>query len=251
VNVTRIGYQEQGFELFKGFFSDLEIQEIREFVLESHGQWMIQNQQALDKGAVNSAYLTSSKYCPSDAKRLSMFRFIAMDKIVDLASDLNKGHPYFMNTQLFFNPKNKDRKPYWHRDIQYSGLPEEQQKELIFKDSVVHFRVPLSDDPGLEFVSGSHRRWDTGEERSVRLEQNGRHSHESLPYSVRVPHNPGDLLVFSAHVLHKGVYEGNRLSFDIVFASFKESTTGVKTNGHFPDGEMKSEIKNGQVFDLK
>jgi len=247
----RDAFTELGYELLKGFFSGTEIDGIREIVLDANHHWISRNQPALEKGAINSAYLTAPDYCLTETGRSALFQFIALDKIVDLASVLIGRAPCFLNTQLFFNPRSRDRKPYWHRDIQYSGLPEEKQKEAIFQDSVLHFRVPLSGDPGLDFIPGSHRRWDTREERKVRLELDGRRSHESLPNMERVPHEPGDLLVFSAHVLHKGVYGGNRLSLDILFASFKESPDSVKTNGHFPNEKILSEIKNRRIFALK
>jgi hypothetical protein len=168
---------------------------------------------------VNSAYLTSSKYCPDIEKRKALFQFISLDKLIDLSSGLIDEDFFFINTQLFFNPKNPEQKPYWHRDIQYSGLPEERQRESILKDTVLHFRVPLARDPGLEFVPGSHQRWDTEEERRVRLNLGGRMSYEPLPDSIKLPHEPTDLLVFSAHLLHKGSYGEERLSFDILLTA--------------------------------
>jgi hypothetical protein len=122
---------------------------------------------------------------------------------------------------------------------------------MIHKDTVLHFRVPFSNDPGLDFIPGSHKRWDTEEERSVRLKLDGRMVHESLPGSVRVPHQPNDLLVFSAHLLHKGVYEGERCSFDIIFASFRQSSGSADVVDHFPDEAMRREIGNAKIFELK
>src|SRR5690606_19694252 len=145
-----------------------------------------------------------------------LFGFIAAPVLTGLAEQLMECRPYFMNTQLFFNPlpegRGKEKRPYWHRDVQYHDLSEAAQQALILKEQVLHFRIPLALDPGMEFVPGSHRRWDTPAERNVRLELEGRRNYEPLPGAARIPHEPGDLLVFSAHVIHKGVYEGNRRS---------------------------------------
>ncbi len=244
-------FQRDGFALIKGFFSESEISDVQATILEAHAAWVQENKKAYETFAVNSSHLTSHKYCPDIQKRKSLFQFISMDKLVQLSCELIDANLFFLNTQLFFNPYTPNQNPYWHRDIQYSGLPEEKQKELILKDSVLHFRVPLSFDPGLEFVPGSHQRWDTEEERCVRLKLNGRLAHESLPNSIKVPHQPTDLLVFSAHLLHKGVYGEGRLSFDIILASFKEGLESTKATGHFPEEDLRKELKNGKIFEQK
>ena len=67
-------------------------------------------------------------------------------------------------------------------------------------------------------VPGSHARWDTDLERDVRLERSGHRSWEDLPSATMFALNPGDILIFSAHMLHRGTYEGNsgRLSLDLM-----------------------------------
>jgi len=62
-----------------------------------------------------------------------------------------------MNTQLFFNPVNDGQKNYWHRDSQYH-LSIEEQKEALVGPDVVHFRIPLTNEPGIELVPCTHQR---------------------------------------------------------------------------------------------
>lgn len=251
MNEIRQQFKRDGFALIKGFFSDSELSGIQTPILEAHSAWIQENKKAYETGAVNSAYLTSPKYCPDIKKRKAIFEFISMDKLIQLSSELIDEDLFFLNTQLFFNPINPEQKPYWHRDIQYSGLPEEKQKELILKDKVLHFRVPLSVDPGLEFVPGSHQRWDTDEERNVRLTLNGKMTHETISNSVKIPHERTDLLIFSAHLLHKGSYGNERLSFDIILTSFKEIVGNTNAIGHFPDDDLRKEFKNRRIFEQK
>jgi Phytanoyl-CoA dioxygenase (PhyH) len=241
-------FNRDGFALIKRFFSESEIDSIRAPILAAHSAWIQNNKNSYESNAVNSALLTSPKYCQDADNLKSIYRFISMEKLVELSREISNQDLYFLNSQLFFNPVNKEQKPYWHRDIQYSGLPEEKQMELIQKDTVLHFRVPLATDPGLEFVPGSHLRWDTEEEREIRLKLNGKMVHEPISNSVKIPHEPQDLLVFSAHALHKGVYGGDRLSFDIILSSFKESAENIEMLGHFPDEATRRELKNGNIF---
>ena len=77
--------------------------------------------------------------------------------------------------------------------------------------------MPLVDKPGLEFIPGTHKRWDSDEALDVRLGQNGPQHYEALPAVVRVIPKPGDVLVFSANMIHRGIYGLDRLSLDILF----------------------------------
>jgi hypothetical protein len=244
------GFHRNGYALLPGFFSRAEIAGIAPVLAAANRRWMEANPKAVESAAINSAYLTSSKYCPEASDRQTLFRFIAADKMVGLARDLMGASPFFMNTQLFFNPVSGERRPYWHRDVQYLGVPEADQKEMIFRDQVLHFRVPLARDPGLEFVPGSHARWDNEEERNVRLGLAGRAHWEALPGSTTVPHAPGDLLVFSAHLLHKGIYAGGRFSFDVIFSGFASARADTE-QGHFPDEATRRLLPNSHVFAVR
>src|SRR5690606_17490971 len=120
-------FRKDGFLHLKGFFHTEELNGIHTVVADAHENWVKLNFQALKKGSVNSAFLTNPQYCRSEVDREGIFHFIQNASIVDLASALMGGQPYFMNTQLFFNPNIREKKPYWHRDVQYSGLSKERQ----------------------------------------------------------------------------------------------------------------------------
>lgn len=212
-------YQEHGFVLLPAFFDSEEVAALGDLVLPPHRAWLAMNETELKRGSVNSAYLTDTKYSRDEGRRQALLAWLASDKLVGLAARLLSAEPKFLNTQVFFNPRDAMKKPYWHRDIQYMGWPEDMQCERIKTDGVLHLRIPLRDDPGMEFVPASHNRWDTEIERKVRLELDGHCNHEELPGSVRIPHRPGDLLAFSAHVIHRGVYGGERLAFDVLFTN--------------------------------
>jgi Phytanoyl-CoA dioxygenase (PhyH) len=212
-------YHRHGFVLLPSFFDSEEVATLGDLVLPAHSAWLAMNETELNRGSVNSAYLTDTKYSHDEVRRQALLEWLAGDKLVGLAAKLLSTEPKFLNTQVFFNPRDAVKKPYWHRDIQYMGWPEDMQRERIQTDGVLHLRIPLRDDPGMEFISGSHDRWDTEIERKVRLELDGHRNHEELPGSVRIPHRPGDLLAFSAHVIHRGTYGGERLAFDVLFTS--------------------------------
>lgn len=241
-------FAAQGYFLARGFFPPGRLDAIRDTVLEANEAWIRHNRGPHSDRVVNSAYLTHPRYLPDPARRLALFRFIAEGDLVALAAQVLEAPARFVNTQLFFNPESQERLPYWHRDIQYSGLPEERQRERILIDKWLHFRVPLFPDPGVEFIPGSHRRWDTPEELEVRLELHGKRQHQDLPGMVRVPQEPGDLLVFSAHLIHRGVYGGGRKSLDILFSDQGPPAEDQEAKACGPDTTLLESLPNRGIF---
>lgn len=80
----------------------------------------------------------------------------------------------------------------------------------------MHLRVPLFDELGMELIPGTHKRWDTAEEFDIRQEENGHESHEDISGGKKIPLAAGDLLVFSADMIHRGLYGLDRLALDIL-----------------------------------
>ena len=83
--------------------------------------------------------------------------------------------------------------------------------------NVVHFRIPLRPEAGIEVIPGTHRIWDLPEEEAVRLSLNGHKPSDALQRGLAIPLKRGDLLVFSANMVHRGLYGGDRFAFDIIF----------------------------------
>lgn len=238
--------QQDGYFLYSNFFSIEELENIRNILLDANLKWQTRFP---DEYSVNSAYLTSPDFCLEESDRLSLFRFVSSNKIVGLAKSIIQESTYFLNTQLFFNPKSPDKKNYWHRDLQYLGVSEEEQKNILRSTKVFHFRIPFYPDPGLEFIPGSHTRWDNEEEYDIRLEKKGHKNYDDLPGSVLVSQNPGDLLVFSAHLLHRGIYGQNRHSLDILYTNFPDKKSNSKMFRQFPEGSIISKLENPEIFE--
>lgn len=240
-------YEEHGYLVLKGYLRDGEIKKLRGVVTNFHQSWMCENTQFYAEKAINSAYLTARKHL-KDFEREALFKFIGSAKLMDVVTSIMGGCPAFMNTQLFFDPVNDAQRNYWHRDPQYH-LTIDEQKEALLGPNVVHFRVPLVDEPGLEVVPGTHRRWDSDEELNVRLEQNGRKNHENLPTGVRVSLDAGDLLVFSANMIHRGVYGMGRLSLDILFCDPVPELVKFVDDSCLPDPDIVSRLENPGAFE--
>jgi len=239
-------YNKNGYMLFKGFFNEQEIAPICDVITKFHLAWQADNQEFYTKRAVNSAYLTSKKYL-NDEDRNILFQFISTHKLIDVVTQMPMIKVAFMNTQLFFNPVNLSQKNYWHRDPQYHLSLEEQQQALAGPE-VLHFRIALTDEPGIELIPRTHKCWDSEEELNVRLEQVGKSNYNDISTGVVVPLNKGDLLVFSANMIHRGLYGKDRLSLDVLFCEAEESLVNFVDADCLPDKDVINNLQQPIAF---
>ena len=240
-------FQNNGYQYCPQFYSQQVIADIEPVINAYHEAWLEKNRSFYRSNAVNSAYLTKSGIL-NDAQRLRLFKFIghlAQQKIVQ---NLLNENVCFMNTQLFFNPYKIDQKNYWHRDVQYTGLNEAAQRAVLDDKTILHFRVALRDEPGIELVPGTHARWDTPLETSVRLAQRGSEVFDDLPNTTVVPMNKGDMLVFSANMIHRGLYGMNRFALDILFFNPTSDLQDSVQLDNLPDHLMTQKIEHSRVF---
>jgi len=225
-------YEEQGYFVLRNYFKAEHINSLRKVILTFHENWKSENKQFYQEEAFNSSLITGSQYLNS-CDRIKLFNFISSTEIMQVVESLILHKPAFMNTQLFFDPYNAQQPNFWHRDCQYD-YDIEDQKKIIQDTQVVHFRVPLFDEPGMELVPGSHKRWDNEEEYEVRQEENNRTSCEALSTGKEIKLNAGDLLVFSADMIHRGLYGMDRLAFDILIF---DSTGSGSIYADYVDGD--------------
>ncbi|KGJ88919.1 phytanoyl-CoA dioxygenase family protein [Colwellia psychrerythraea] len=240
-------YSESGYLLMRNFLSDDEVLTLHNVVAEFHRLWQKANASYYAQTALNSAYLTNREYL-NDKQRQVLFDFIGSEKVMSIVNKLIPIQPCFLNTQLFFNPVNTNQNNYWHRDPQYH-LTIEQQKSAILSSEVIHFRLPLLDEPGIELVPGTHKRWDSTEELNVRLEQEGHKNNEPLSQGKVIKLDAGDLLIFSANMIHRGLYGLDRLAFDILFCQPDPSVIHFVSNDALPSAEALTSLEDSAAFD--
>jgi len=246
LNQLNGNYDEHGYFVIRNYFSAFEISSLREVILKFHEQWKRDNAMFYQQDAFNSSLITGSQYL-EPADRLMLFNFISSKKMMTLVDSVMPNKPAFMNTQLFFNPVNPKLKDFWHRDCQYD-LDVEDQKLAIHETQVLHLRVPLFDELGLELVPGSHKRWDNDEEYNVRQERRGRVSSDSLSTGKEIQLAAGDLLLFSADMIHRGLYGLNRLALDILVFDSAGDFADYVDDDCLPDDEMLDEIYDPRLF---
>lgn len=244
-----MSYQENGYLLLKNFFSEIAIKAVENILDQFHQSWMQDNASSFDKGILNSHSLTFSDYL-NEKEKTVLFQFISQEKIQKITDEIYANQPLFLNTQLFFDPKNNSQKNYWHRDIQYTGLPVEEQKLAIKKQDVVHFRIPMKAELGIELIPRTHREWDLPHEFDVRNSLNGSVPSDDLQRGKIISLERGDLLVFSANMIHRGLYGKDRFSFDIIFCDNIPEMKDFIDKNNYPSEAILEKLENKALFRL-
>ncbi|MDT0602315.1 phytanoyl-CoA dioxygenase family protein [Thalassotalea castellviae] len=239
-------YEKQGYFVIRDYFSVNEIAALRKVILTFHHAWKQDNATFYHEEAFNSSLITGSQYLTTH-DRLKLFNFISSEKLMKVIDLLIPEAPSFMNTQLFFNPVNPGQKDFWHRDCQYDH-DIEGQKRAIQETQVVHLRVPLFDELGMELVPETHKRWDNEEEHNVRQEEHGRTSDEPLSLGQKVQLAAGDLLVFSADMIHRGIYGLDRLALDILVFDPCGDFADYVDDDCLPSLAMLEKIHDGRIY---
>ena len=239
-------YDEQGYFVLRDYFSAAEIAALKTVVLKFHEAWKQDNKTFYEQEAFNSSLITGSQYLACN-DRVKLFNFISSTKMMNIVDSVIPTQAAFMNTQLFFDPFNTTQENFWHRDCQYDH-DVDVQKVVIHETQVVHLRVPLFDELGMELVPGTHKRWDNKEEYDVRQEENGRLSSESLSTGKKIQLAAGDMLVFSADMIHRGLYGLDRLALDILVFDTAGDFADYVDDDCLPDSSMLDKIDNPRLY---
>ncbi|NQY25008.1 MAG: phytanoyl-CoA dioxygenase family protein [Campylobacteraceae bacterium] len=245
-------YDDKGYVILRNFLNADELLSITKCVNRIYESWMNKNRaEIFENQLVNMHSLSKKEYFKNNSQdRLAFFNAISIEKIVNLLESMFGSEIYFHNTQVFFNPLNEKRLPYWHRDMQYSSIADDIQKEQQNKMLSLHIRIPLEKEKGLELIPGSHKRWDNELEKNVRLELNGHHNNEELPNAKLIEVNTGDMVIFSSQMIHRGNYNLNtsRKAFDLCLGNYHKLSFDFFDEKVLPNKEEIKLIKNKQWF---
>ena len=247
-------YQESGYVILRSFFSNTEIAAIVGYVDRIYKKWVRERDAEIySQMLVNMHSLTSPEnFEGSTEERVKFFEVIASAKLTELLENIFGSGIHFHNTQLFFNPSNSARLPYWHRDMQYSSIDDSIQCAELHNMLSFHVRIPLIQEKGVEVVTGSHKRWDTELEHNVRLELNSHKNSESLPDAVLIDLSPGDILIFNAQMIHRGNYALNptRKALDLCVGKYHPLTSDFLDERVLPKKEEIAGIANNRWYKL-
>lgn len=244
---TAARFNELGYVKIPSFLPGLECQATLNLVQKFHAIWMQNNESDFQHGVINSSNLTRAGVL-DDNDRLHLFQLISSDALLSLVKPIVDSRPCFMGTQLFFDPYDSTQANYWHRDCQYH-LDLAQQQQVIAQQKILHCRIALKPEFGIELIPGTHKRWDTEQELAVRSEQGEFRKSDDLPNSQAVDLAAGDLLIFSANMLHRGLYGKDRYALDILFCEDKPELKAFLQLDSLPNQEQIALLANATIFE--
>ena len=141
---------------------------------------------------------------------------IANPRVLEVCRHVMRDEPLFRCSSLFMNPLKTNLDGYWHRDCQFGHPDIEDEKQVVTQADPggkgIQIQVALTPSDDVEYVPGSHRRWDTAEEFHIRRADEGRNNRSNdMPGAIRVALQPGDAVVFNPIGLHRGRYHVDKL----------------------------------------
>ena len=237
-------YQQQGFLHLPGFYRPHELVDLEAVLLKHHQAWLRQHQAAYQNGLINSHSLSADPALTEEDKTV-LFQTIAAPALLAQLATIFPQAPRFLNTQLFFDPYHSNQRNYWHRDVQYTGLNEAAQRNVILQQNVVHCRIAMRPEHGIELIAGSHQRWDSAQEYAVRMGQAPYRPHDDLPHATQIALQTGDVLLFSANMLHRGLYGQNRLAFDIIYCDDHPDLLAHRSDHTLPNASQLATLPAG------
>ncbi|MEM9451374.1 MAG: phytanoyl-CoA dioxygenase family protein [Cyanobacteria bacterium P01_E01_bin.6] len=247
-------FDDRGYAVVRKLFSQNEIDYIAGFIDCIYQQWLCETGDAVsDEQLINMHSLTSPKYFEGrDEERIRFFEAIAPQKLSELIESMFGDGIYLHNTQLFVNPHQGKKNPCWHRDLQYSPIDDSVQAREQKTMLTLHIRIPLVSEKGVELVPYTHKRWDSELEKQVRFELNGHTNYEQLPGTVLIELEPGDVLIFSAQMIHRGNYILNpiRKALDLCVGKHHPLTSKFIDVTMLPSPEEIGCIRNNQWYVL-
>lgn len=240
-----------GYLYIENFLEESQLSHIETILRKFHQSWLKKHESFYHTNAINSSNITSGEFLSSE-ERFTLLKIVSSTKIITEAKNFLGNDIRFLNTQIFFNPFNEGQNNYWHRDIQYTGLSEDEQRKAIEQNGtqVVHLRLAIADENGIEFIPGSHMRWDHTEEYEVRLKLNNKSPSDKITDGKAVTLKRGDLLAFDANIIHRGLYGRDRFAFDILFCKPLPEIMKFLDKTVLPTNEELRGIEHPEVFEI-
>jgi hypothetical protein len=138
--------------------------------------------------------------------------------------------PVFRSTTLFFSPR-QDQPATWHRDSQFEYPdPTDERTSILHRaavggGSVAQVQLALIDSDDLQYIPGSHRRWDAVEELRIRLSDDPQvRCSDEMPGAVRCRLSAGDAVIFDPSGIHRGRYLATRSRMTLMVTFVQETS---------------------------
>lgn len=210
-------WNEQGVLLVPAVLSIAQIEKLREICSEIRDKWLVCDPlngfpggdprfETCMRHVNHPSYFLNKKDILSE-----ILEVCANKQMIDVLRECFGEEPMFRSTSLFFNPSLLCQEGNWHRDSQFVYKEIEKERAFLSLRALkggdgIQIQFPLFDSSDLEYIAGSHRRWDKNHEFRIRLADNGSHCREPMPGNFRISASAGDAIFFDPDGIHRGRY---------------------------------------------
>jgi ectoine hydroxylase-related dioxygenase (phytanoyl-CoA dioxygenase family) len=213
--------RSSGFLVAKNLFNPDRIRALRPICEQIRRQWVTADpltSAPSDSPSTETCLrhvIHPSYFTHGDTSQLNeLLELFAHSGIRDILRGLWSEEPVFRSTSLFFSPEALDEEGNWHRDSQFVYPHISREKEEILCSASaggrgMQIQIPLYPDSSLEYVQGSHIRWDTNEEFWIRRADKETNNKKSIPSASRLSVSPGDAVFFDPNGIHRGRYRSS------------------------------------------
>ena len=217
----RTMWETQGYVVQRGLFGAERAARLRVICDAILAQWRAKNPETGQPGGAPDAtvmrHLNHPGYFQAHPEwRHELMDAIADPQVLDVARTILGEEPLFRCTSFFFDPLVGGKDGNWHRDSQFGTPDDTQEQALITRlasaGNSVQMQIALVPSDDVEYVPGSHLRWDTPAEYAIGKADGGQHNRSNdMPGAIRLALAAGDAALFNPYGLHRGRYHTGRL----------------------------------------
>jgi len=214
-------WQTEGYLIVRNLFTPERTAQLRTICDAILEQWRVCNPETGQPGGKPEAtvmrHLNHPGYYQEHPAWLPLLLEAAGDeKVRTLAHTIFQEEPLFRCTSYFFDPLAGSRDGNWHRDSQFSNREDAAEEQVIIGAGAggrgFQMQIALTPSDDIEYVPGSHLRWDTPAEYAIRKADNWAHNESNaMPGAIRVDLAAGDGVLFNPMGIHRGRYHVGKL----------------------------------------
>lgn len=226
-------WETEGYIVLRNIFDQARTAQLRTICDAVLDQWRTNNPQTGKPGGAPDAtvmrHLNHPAYFTQDGNGLStLLDAVADPQVLNVAREILGDEPLFRCTSFFFDPLEGGKEGNWHRDSQFSAPADVAEQEILTKLSrsgtSIQMQIALAPSDDVEYVPGSHLRWDTPAEYQIRKADGGINNRSgAMPGALRLALAAGDAALFNPYGLHRGRYHTGRLRRTLMLTYTKTS----------------------------